>query len=79
MPREDLGAPLLSEKYVKKTLEEEDVFPISNMENLTFLDLSNLPKITDVGIKVTRWVHKFLKVYVLPISGMVHILVPRTM
>ncbi len=52
MPREDLGAPLLSEKYVKKTLEEDEVFPISNMGNLTFLDLSNLPKITDVGIKV---------------------------
>ena len=51
MPREDRGAPMLTEKFVIKCLEDFDVYPISNMSKLRVLDLSNLPKITDVGIK----------------------------
>ena len=51
MPREDRGAPMLDEKFVVKSLEDDDVYPVSNLAKLRFLDISNLPKITDVGVK----------------------------
>ena len=51
MPREDRGVPMLSEKFVMKCLEDFDVYPISSMARLRVLDISNLPKITDVGVK----------------------------
>ena len=51
MPREDRGAPMLDEKFVVKCLEDVEVYPISSMAKLRLLDLSNLPKITDVGVK----------------------------
>ncbi len=50
-PREDRGAPVLSEKFVMKSLEADDVYPISDLTKLRVLDISNLPKITDVGVK----------------------------